>query len=126
MTQDCWLNQKARLIDRFGKQNFSPEFSLLVSVECKSMPDAPFVDMVNAMIGNRKPSNPPLLQDFRDGRLSFEKRKFEAEVNGAIRGFEKLTAKPIAELLSPHFGKVGSVSEAFEIAKLRLKTGGTT
>jgi hypothetical protein len=89
MTHDTWTQQKARFIDRFGQNNFSKEFSLLVSIECNSMPDQAFVDLANAMIGNRKPSNPPLLQDFRDARLAYERRKFESDVAGAARAMHQ-------------------------------------
>jgi len=84
MTSDAWMTQKARLISHFGKQ-ISSEFCLLVASEINNLPNTTVVEMINAMIGNRKPSNPPLLQDFRDGRLNYERRKFDANVNGAAR-----------------------------------------
>lgn len=121
MTADCWTQQKARFIDRFGKNNFSPEFSLLVSIECRSMPDEPFVHMVNALIGNRKPSNPPLMQDFRDARLAFEKRKFESEVRGASgmwNGSARFVGLKV--YLATNFPGCTSLSEATEIRKLQI------
>jgi len=120
MTHDTWTTQKARLIDRFGQNNFSKEFSLLCSIECQTMPDAPFVEMVNAMIGNRKPSNPPLLQDFRDARLAYEKRKFEADVTGAQRGMNTAWAGGLQAYLRREFPGCKTLNEAVEVRKHQI------
>lgn len=85
MTDECWTYQKSRLIDRFGERNFSREFNLLVAIECKSIPNGDFVDLVNRMIGSRAANRPPLLVDFREARLGIEKRNFDRDVYGAAK-----------------------------------------
>ena len=122
MTPECWQNQKARLIDRFGEKNFSREFSLLVALECKTMPDEPFVQMVNAMIGNRTPNNPPLLQSFRDGRLAYERRMFDRDVRGAAQAWHgEARFQGLRAYLSKAFPGCKSLAEAVEVRKLQIQ-----
>lgn len=122
MTPVCWTHQKTRLIDRFGEKNFSKEFSLLVSIECVNMPDEPFVQMVNAMIGNRTPNNPPLLQSFRDGRLAYEKRRFEADVRGAAQAWHgDARFQGLRAYLAKAFPGCKSLAEAVEVRKHQIE-----
>ncbi len=122
MTTDCWNHQKARLIDRFGEKNFSKEFSLLVALECKSVPDDVFTQMVNAMIGNRTPNQPPLLQAFRDGRLAYERRKFEADVRGASQAWHgEARFQGLRAYLAREFPGCKSLAEAVEVRKLQIQ-----
>ena len=121
MTEITWNTQKARLIDRFGDRNFSKEFSLMVAVECRSMPDVAFVDMVNAMIGSRRPNDPPLILNFREGRLAFEKRRFEADVNGAINTVNKSWPIGLKAYLAKEFPGCKTLNEAIEVRKLEIR-----
>lgn len=122
MTNDCWLAQKARLIDRFGEKNFSKEFSLLCAIECNAMPDEPFVQMVNAMIGNRKPNDPPLLQSFRDGRLAYERRNLERDLHGATRAWNgPAKFQGLRAYLAREFPGCKSLADAVEVRKLQIQ-----
>lgn len=122
MTQDCWLYQKSRLIDRFGERNFSKEFSLLCSLECKSIPDQPFVDIVNFMIGSRIPNKPPLLADFRDARLAYEKRKFEQDAFGAARAMrEPARFEGLKSYLARAFPGCKTLNQAVEVRRLEIQ-----
>jgi hypothetical protein len=121
MTEITWNHQKARLIDRFGDRNFSKEFSLLVATECRSMPDVAFVDMVNAMIGSRRSNDPPLLQDFRNGRIAVENRAFHADVNGAMNTMNQSWSKGVKEYLAKEFPGCKILNEAVEVRKLQIR-----
>ncbi len=115
-----FAKQMQRLQTRFGPKAFDAEFVDLVWREVKDMGEQAFTRFVDVMIGSRAPTKPPLLSEFREARLAEHKRSFDNEVRGAARTM----AKPITEVLRPAFGGVASVKEAFEIARLRLRTGG--
>ncbi len=122
MTNPCWLNQKARLIDRFGERNFSKEFSLLVAIECNSMPDQAFVDLVNVLIGSRKPNDPPLIANFRDARLAYERRQFDRDVHGATRAWNgPARFMGLKAYLAKDFPGCKSLSEAVEVRRLQIR-----
>ena len=121
MTHEVWLTQKARLIDRFGKNNFSPEFSLLVSIECRQLPDSALREIVDALIGNRKPSNPPLIQDFRDARLAFERREFDRDANGARNALDWPAKDGLQKYLTKAFPGCKTINEAIEVRRLQVQ-----
>ncbi len=121
MTHETWTRQKARLIDRFGKNNFSPEFSLLVSMECRPMPDQPFEEMVNAMIGGRRPNNPPLIQDFRDARLAWERRVFERDLSGAERAMNMPAKDGLKLYLVKEFPGCKTLNQAVEVRRHQIQ-----
>lgn len=122
MTDSCWTHQKTRLIDRFGERNFSKEFSLLVAIECKSMPDQTFVDMVNAMIGARRPNDPPLLSHFRDARLALERRQLERDLYGATKTLTQPGYNQgLKNYLANEFPGCKNLWEAVEVRKLQIQ-----
>lgn len=122
MNQECWLHQKTRLIDRFGPKNFSTEFALLCSIECKPLPNEAFVDIVNFLIGSRPANRPPLLADFRDARLAFEKRQFEKDAYGAARAMrEPARFEGLRKYLAREFPGCKSLNEAVEVRKLQIQ-----
>lgn len=122
MTNTCWDHQKSRLIDRFGKNNFSSEFSLLVAIECRSIPDHVFVDMVGAMIGARKPSDPPLIRDFRDARLAYERREYERNLYGAARAMHSpVLSRGLQDYLGNHFPGCKTIMEAVEVRRHQIE-----
>lgn len=55
----------ARLVDRFGERNFSPEFVKLIAEHVSDLDHFWFSRLVTNMIAERRPTDPPLLQDFR-------------------------------------------------------------
>lgn len=122
MTDPCWQNQKTRLIDRFGERNFSKEFSLLVASECKAMPDFAFVDLVSALIGARRPSDPPLLTDFRSARLAYERRQFEKDLYGAANAMNRPAwTEGLKAYLAREFPGCKTLNEAVEVRKLQIQ-----
>jgi hypothetical protein len=122
VTELTWHAQKARLIDRFGKNAFTPEFSLLVALDWRTLPDQEAVTIVNVMIGNRKHTQAPLLQDFRDARLAYERRRFEADVRGASRAMnEPARFQGLKAYLAREFPGCKSLAEAVEVRKLQIQ-----
>ncbi len=122
MTNEFWHTQKARFIDRFGERNFSKEFSLLVAIECKSMSDQDFLDVANAMIGARKPNDPPLIRDFRDARLAQERRKFERDLYSAANAMSRPAwTKGLKSYLSREFPGCKTLNEAVEVRRLQIQ-----
>lgn len=120
MTHETWLLQKARMIDRFGERNFSKEFSLLVSLECRPLPDDVFVQMVNAMIGSRRPNDPPLIRDFRDARLAWAKRNFERDLQGAERAVNGPAQGGLKLYLVRNFPGCDTLDQAAEVRKHQI------
>jgi hypothetical protein len=120
MKQEFFKSQIARLQIRFGEKNLDPEFIQLIWREVHDMSDAGFTRFCDVLIGSRTSNKPPLLSDFREARLAEQKLKFQNEAVGAARAFENGPKKNLSEVLSGHFGKVGSIAEAIEVAKLKL------
>jgi hypothetical protein len=86
------------------------------------MPDEPLVDMVNALMGSRRPNDPPLVMDFRYGRLAFEKRQFEKDLSGAARTMrEPARFQGLRAYLAKEFPGCKSLNEAVEVRKLQIK-----
>ena len=122
MTNEFWNHQKSRLIDRFGPRNFSPEFSVLVALECKTMPDDAFLSIVNALIGSRKPNDPPLIRDFRDARLAYERREYERNLYGAARMMnEPARHVGLKSYLASAFPGCKTINEAVEVRRLEIQ-----
>ena len=122
MTKECWEHQKNRLVDRFGARNISPEFTLLAAIECQPLPDMPLVDMINAMIGGRKPNDPPLLSDFRFARQAYERRQFERDLSGASAVMrDPARFKGLQAFLAKEFPGCKTVNEAVEVRNLQIQ-----
>jgi hypothetical protein len=123
MNQPFFLSQITRLRTRFGDKNFDNEFVKLVAAEVHDMSESGFKRFCDVLIGSRTAHKPPLLSEFREARIKENEVRFRNDVAGATRALnDPRIAKPISEVLHREFGKVESVSEAFAIAKLRLRT----
>lgn len=125
MKLDFFQFQIQRLQTRFGTKAFDQEFSQLVWREVHDMSEPGFVRTVDIFIGSRSTHKPPLLSEFREARLNEKKLKFQNDLRGAT---EFLTKKAPAEMrkhlkaiLSKEFGGVESVSDAFEVARMRVR-----
>lgn len=126
MTDAFFKHQVQRLRARFGEKNFDHEFIQLVWREVYDMDEQAFIKTVDVMIGTRTPNRPPLLTDFRDARLAWQKRKFDEDLRGATRFLQKRAPEEMRNhlrlVLSKDFGGVESVTDALEIAKLKRQT----
>lgn len=119
MTEDFFRSQIERLRIRFGAKAFDSEFIRILGLEIAMVSDEFFRRTVDTWIGTRKNNNPPLLTDFREARIASEKSKFQVEVKKASEGF----SNGLAAVLQKAYN-VGSIQEAFELEKLKLKLGG--
>lgn len=119
MTRDFFILQIERLKTRFGAKAFDPEFIRILGLEVASISDEFFRRTIDTWIGTRKNTNPPLLTDFREARIAFEKGVFNQQVAGAAHAFEY---KPFKDVMRKHYN-VDSLSEAIELERLRLKLG---
>jgi hypothetical protein len=121
MTRECFDHQKTRLIDRFGKNNFSSEFSLLVLIECKTLTDQEFVEIVNFFIGSRPANKPPMVFDFRDARIAKERLRFQRDVDGAARAMEIEFQGGLKAYLAKAFPGCRNLDEAVEVRRLQIQ-----
>lgn len=119
MTEDFFRQQIERLKVRFGAKAFDYEFIRILGLEVATIGDEFFRRTVDTWIGTRKNSSPPLLTDFREARLAFEKNKFKAEVERASNTFNH----GLKDVLRKHY-KVDTLQEAFELEKLKIRLGG--
>jgi hypothetical protein len=119
MTQTFFVEQMHRLKTRFGEKSFDIELIKLLGREIASVEEDFFRRTVDTWIGMRKNNNPPLLVDFREARLAFEKNNLARETIGASKNF----AFSLKEVLQKHY-KVETVKEAYELEKLKLVLGG--
>lgn len=128
MSPQAFHTQWQRLIVRFGVKSMDDELKLLVTREVHDMGETAFQRFVDVLIGSRTAHKPPLLSEFREARLAEQKLRFQNETQAAARAFtqhapEELRAN-MRKVLSKEFGKVESVADALQIARLRLRTGG--
>lgn len=119
MTEDFFNDQVVRLKIRFGNKPFDYEFQRLVAAEVKFMSDKDFLDLVNFLIAMRPATKPPLLQDFRDGRINAEKKLLERNINGAIHVTNGEWPNGLKKVLEKDFPGCSSIKEAVELVKFK-------
>jgi hypothetical protein len=119
MREDFFHQQIARLKTRFGDKAFDNEFIKVLSLEVAKLPDEFFRRQIDTWIGTRKNNNPPLLTEFKEARLAYERNQLNKEVNQASTGFQS----GLKEALRKHYN-VDSIQEAFEIERLKIVLGG--
>ncbi len=125
MTNDFFKAQITRLQVRFPKA-LDNEFVMLAWKETHDMSESGFQRFCDVLIGSRTHHKPPLLSEFREARLNEHKRQFDNDVRaaasvmfgGATPGSRKAH---VLRLLSKEYGKVSSVTEAVEVARMKLR-----
>lgn len=117
MTIEEFDVQWERLVNKW-KRDMDEELQALAFEEVKSVPIDAFRWQVKTWIGSRKYINPPLLAEFTECRLEYEKKGLQKTVERARREF--INAPPIADVMSKIYG-VKTVSEALAIAKRRQR-----
>ncbi len=109
-------------MSRFGAKAFDEEFSRIIAAEVKFMSEVSFVKLVNFLIGSRPPSRPPLLADFREGRLNDEKNELQRNLNKAKDIFTNPSmAEGLKSILDRDYKGAKTALEAMHIEKLRMQ-----
>ena len=125
MNQIFFKKQIERLKARFGEKAFDVEFVTLVAHEVHEMSEMGFARTVDVFIGSRTANKPPLLSEFREARLAEGKRHFDNEVRAAsnfvYRKAPEEMKVPLTKALFKDFGAVDSVSDALQIARMRVR-----
>ncbi len=116
MTEDFFRRQIERLKLRFGTKAFDPEFVRAVAVEVAAIPDEVFIRMVTSLIESRKHTNAPLMVDFREARLAWERNRFTETVKKATNVF----TRPLPEIMREHYN-VDTKEEAMQIERLKIR-----
>jgi hypothetical protein len=80
MTPATFNAQMKRLTTRFGLKALDQEFCSLVWRACSEMSDGGFITFCDVLIGSRKHTDPPRLQEFRDAVLAEQQRKPMPEI----------------------------------------------
>ncbi|MGE0525862.1 MAG: hypothetical protein AB7G93_09670 [Bdellovibrionales bacterium] len=127
MTPEFFKQQWDRLKVRFGDRAMDDEFGRLALAEVRDMSEDAFKRAVDVWIGSRPHNKPPLLSEFREARLAREKRKLEHEASGAAQTLRKAPEEMkqhMRKILSQEYGGVDSVTDAFEIARIRRLSSG--
>jgi hypothetical protein len=97
MTPATFNAQMKRLTTRFGLKALDQEFCSLVWRACSEMSDGGFITFCDVLIGSRKHTDPPRLQEFRDAVLAEQKRKFESDLKACDHVVHR---KPMPEILT--------------------------
>jgi hypothetical protein len=119
MTHEFFKEQVSRLRTRFGEKAFDDEFVKLAWLEVGEMSDLGFKRTCDTFIGSKPWSQPPLLADFREARLTELRSQLKTEVATAARALFPVTKKTANEVLRPFFGEVTGVLEAWSVARRR-------
>lgn len=119
MTESFFISQMNRLKIRFGAKAFDSEFIRLLGLEVVSISDEFFRRTIDTWIGTRKNNNPPLLTDFKEARLAFDKDKFIYEVEAV----NHIWQSGLKEILWINY-KVATITEAIEMEKLKIRLEG--
>ncbi len=94
MSEKLFNVQIDRLKMRFGKGAFDEEFVDLVAKEVLGMTGTAFGVLADFLIGTRPKHKAPLIIDFREGRLHYEKKHFNATVRAAAEAISDSTVSP--------------------------------
>lgn len=116
MTEISFLAQIDRLKTRFGPKSFDAEFTKLLAKEVAIVPEDFFRGVVDTWIGMRKTSNPPLLVDFRECRLAWQKSLLKKEDKEANMIF----SNGLKDFLRKEY-KTETLQEAFELEILKMR-----
>lgn len=120
------VQQMLRLKQHFGEKAFSDEFITLACKEISGMPENSVKRMVDVFIGARPYNKPPLIMDFRDAKLAEAKQKLQKDLAGATSFLIKRSPQEmrmnLQKVLSKEFGGLKNVSEAIDIARMRIRT----
>ena len=124
MTNEFLHAQFERLRARFGKKAFDQQISHLIAAEVWSMSETDFVGLVNFLIGTKPATRPPLLEDFRTGRLAAEKRRLDrdamASASAIARGWTSGGLRRALDA-NPDWKGCQTLLEAVEVERLRLR-----
>lgn len=120
MTEIFFLSQIDRLKRRFGEKHFDMEFVKLASFEAHKMSDEWFQRAVDAWVGSRSVSKPPLIAEFKEAKLKEEKYRLDNITKEAARSLD-LPAQndSLKKILKDQFGGTTSVKEAIEWIQLQ-------
>jgi hypothetical protein len=120
MTEEFFKAQLARLRTRFGEKSFDNEFSRLAWFEVRDMSDARFAWQVNTWIGSRRPSDAPMLAEFKESKLAEKKARKANTSERAATMMQAPVSKSALEILRPLVGNVASIAEAIEVRRLQI------
>lgn len=120
MTQETFKVQIERLKVRFGERHFDGEFIRLAWQEVKEMETSRFVWNVNTWLGSRKPSQPPMLAEFKEAMSAYEKSIKKTTIERVAKNYQDRTDTCPLKSLEPYVGRVSSVTEAIEVRRLQI------
>lgn len=118
MTEEFFNQQIDRLTIRFGARAFDDEMVRVIAAEILPVSEDFFRRTVDTWVGTRKHTNPPLLTDFREARLTYERHNLYREAKVASNVFNY----GLKEVLKRIY-KVETLDEAFELERLKIKLG---
>ncbi len=119
MNEQFFLGQVGRLRTRFGDKSFDGEFVKLIAREVHDMSEHAFQRFVDVMIGSRTAHKPPLLSEFREARMTDDKRRFDNEVNGAASAMNWPAAGGLQRFLAREYPGAKTLNDAVDIQRLR-------
>ncbi len=113
-------DQIERLKRRFGEKNFDAEFIKLIANEVRYMADYDFIKFCDVLIGSRTPNKPPLLSDFREARLAYEKYHLDRITSDSAKILEHpAKGDGLKKILKEQYGNVSNITEAIEYKRLQ-------
>ena len=125
MTRMFFMSQVDRMKKFFGAEPFHNERLALVWPEVKELPDENFRKIVDQFIGERKPSWPPAVSDFREKSEEQRKIVFQSQVQKAFGTLQKEARKnPDNKGLLAVLDKMGVDSLMDAVFKKQRNNGG--
>lgn len=118
MTEIFFVEQMNRLKNRFGAKAFDIEIMKVLAREIYSVGEDFFRRSVDNWIGMRKSSNPPLLVDFREMRLGYERSLLKTDMAKVERTF----STGLGDVLRRVYN-VDTLEEAFELERMKIVLG---
>lgn len=127
MTNEFLHGQFERLKARFGNKAFDSQLCHLIASEVWTMSESDVVGLVNFLIGSKAATRPPLLEDFRSGRLAAERRRLERDMAGASRAMSKeWDSESLTRAIdaNPDWAGCKTATECVEIERLKIRING--
>lgn len=118
MTDEQFVIQVQRLQIAFGEKPFDKmRLSMIRGRVGESYPA--FCRIVDKFISARRPSDPPLPQDFADAYRLEEKNEFLRDVNGAIDAMNTPWQNGLQEFLAKEYPGCKTLNEAVQVQILK-------
>lgn len=130
MTEHFFRDQMKMIVEDFGPKEYTPLRMRDIWLLCKDLTEDQFAKIVTHFRRTRMLKYPPLPTHFEEEAYRQRQTKFNREVKDTAQNMSIKKGTPeemrahMKDVLLGEFGAVDNLSDALEIARLRMKLNG--